>query len=71
MELLTPGVGLIFWQVAIFFSLLLTIIAWVMIFRAKELDATKKLIWLMGTSILPVVGAVYFFISRSSLKNGQ
>ncbi len=67
MELLSPGTGLIIWQLFAFGCALLFITAWVVILRAK-LDPTTKLIWMVGTLFFPFIGPVLFFLSRSSLK---
>lgn len=68
METVTPGIGLIFWQMVIFSGLPLFLISWIMILVTKRLDATNKLVWLIGTLFLPVIGPLLFFFRYSSLK---
>jgi hypothetical protein len=70
MELLSPGTGLIIWQLFALGCTLLFIAAWVVILRSK-LDPTTKLIWMLGTLFLPIIGPVLFFLSHSSLKKSQ
>ena len=66
MELLSPGTGLIIWQLFTLLCTLLVIAAWVLIIRSKH-DPTTKLIWMLATLFLPILGPVLFFLSRSSL----
>ncbi|MBJ6117311.1 PLDc N-terminal domain-containing protein [Pontibacter sp. BT310] len=68
METLTPNVGLIFWQMVIFSGLLLFLISWIMILVTSRLDGINKLIWLLGTLFLPVIGPLLFFFRYSSFK---
>ncbi|WP_162427791.1 PLDc N-terminal domain-containing protein [Pontibacter pudoricolor] len=68
METVTPDIGLIFWQMVIFSGLPLFLISWIMILVTKRLDATNKLVWLIGTLFLPVIGPLLFFFRYSSLK---
>lgn len=67
MELLSPGTGLIIWQLFAFGCAVLFITAWVVILRAK-LDPTAIFIWMLGTLFLPIIEPVLFFLSRSFLK---
>jgi hypothetical protein len=70
MELLTPGAGLIFWQVMIGAQLLLLLVSWIMILISSKIDPTKKIIWLSGTLFLPVIGPLVFLLSfRSFSRN--
>jgi hypothetical protein len=68
MELLTPGFGLIIWQLLVILSSLLFVISWVMILTAKNLDATERLTWMLGTLLLPVIGPVIFFVKQLRAK---
>ena len=68
MDLLSPGTGLIIWQLFVVAGTLLFITAWIVILRSRHLDATTKLYWMLGTMFLPVIGAVLFFLSHSTLK---
>jgi hypothetical protein len=71
MELLTPGYGLIFWQIIVMLSSLLFVVSWVMILIDKRLDATERLTWMLGTLLLPIIGAVIYFVKRSRVKARQ
>lgn len=62
MDLLTPGAGLIIWQIFVAAAMALTLIAWVMIAVSSALKSTNKILWLAIT-LLPVIGATLFFIA--------
>ncbi|MBW7465836.1 hypothetical protein ABID22_001776 [Pontibacter aydingkolensis] len=68
MELVTPGIGLIFWQTVILSGIPLFLISWIMILVTNRLDATHKIVWLIGTLFLPVIGPLIFFIKYPSFK---
>ncbi len=68
MDLLSPGTGLIIWQLFALTCTLLFITAWVVILRSKSLDSSTKRIWMLATMLIPILGPVLFFVSRSSLK---
>ncbi len=68
MELLTPGYGLIVWQMLALLGSLLFLISWVMIFTAKNLNTTERLIWMLGTLLLPIVGPVLFLMKQLTAK---
>ena len=67
MELLTPGSFLVIWQLFYLMTILLALISWTLVLTAK-IDPTKKLIWLLGTLFLPVIGPILLFFSLSKLK---
>jgi len=60
MKLLTPGVGLLLWQVIVFVIAALFIVSWVVILKTKTLDSKDRLSWLLGTLFLPVIGPLIF-----------
>ncbi|WP_414693405.1 PLDc N-terminal domain-containing protein [Ohtaekwangia sp.] len=60
MELLTPGIGLLIWQVLIFVIAILFVVSWIIILRTKTLDSRDRLSWLLGTLLLPVIGPLIF-----------
>jgi hypothetical protein len=68
MQILNLDYGLIIFQAFVLITILLFIISWTIILLTKWIEPTKKLIWLIGTSLLPIVGPVLFFVSLKSLK---
>ncbi len=66
MELLSPGIGLILFQLVIGLQLLLLIVSWIVILINGKIDPTKKIIWLMGTLPLPIIGPLLFLLSFRS-----
>lgn len=68
MELVTPSLGLIFWQLIMILTIGLFVVAWMMILISKRLESSQKIVWLIGTLFLPVVGPLIFFIKFPSLK---
>lgn len=71
MELITPGWGLLLWQVLILITIILFVASWMMILTTKTFDSRDRLSWLLGTLLLPLVGPVLFFIKRRSRKSGN
>jgi TRAP-type C4-dicarboxylate transport system permease small subunit len=73
MELLSPGYGLLFFQSVILISILLFTISWIIILLNNQIESTKKIVWLIATLFLPIIGPVLFFISFRNLykKNFQ
>ena len=64
MDLLTPGIGLIVWQVITLLALIFFIGAWVMILTDARWDNQRKLIWLLATFCLPILGALLYWRER-------
>lgn len=68
MDLLTPGVGLLLWQILIFVIVILFAVSWIVILRTKAMDSRDRLAWLLGTLFLPIIGPVIFltkfFVTR-------
>jgi hypothetical protein len=61
MELLTPGIGLIIWLLILTLAaFVLFLLSWILIFNNTKIDRTKKMIWLLVTFMLPVIGPVLF-----------
>ena len=58
MELLTPGAGLIVWQMILFVNIVLIVISWIVILKMKEKDLTPKLLMIFLTLLVPIAGAV-------------
>ncbi len=69
MELLTPDNFLIIWSSFYLVTILLVLLSWTLILTAKKIDPTKKLIWLLGTLYLPLVGPIFLFFSLKKLKH--
>jgi hypothetical protein len=67
MELLTPGIGLIIWQVVVLLHIILLAISWLTILTIKTWDGNTKLAWMLGTLFIPMIGSIVFFSSRRSL----
>jgi len=61
MELVTSGLGLLFWQLIIMLTIGLFIVVWMMILISKRLEPYQKKVWMIGTLFLPVVGPLIFF----------
>jgi hypothetical protein len=68
MELVSPGMGLIFWQTVLLSGILLFITAWIVILMTNKLNATNKLVWLLGTLFLPIIGPLIFLLKFPFLK---
>lgn len=68
MALVTPGIGLVFWQTVLMAVIPMFLIAWIMILATNRLDATQKLVWLLGTMFLPLIGPLLFFVKYKSFK---
>jgi hypothetical protein len=60
MELITPGPGLLAWQVILFVNMVLILIAlsWILIIKMREKELTPKLLMMLLTLIVPIAGAV-------------
>ena len=71
MEILAPGSALVVWQSFYLVAILLVLLSWVLILTAKTIEPTKKLIWLLGTLFLPVIGPVLLFFSLSALRRAD
>jgi len=71
MEILTPGSAIMVWQSFYLVTILLVLVSWVLILTAKTIKPTKKLIWLLGTLFLPVIGPVLLFFSLSALRRAD
>ena len=61
MELLSPSLGLIFWLVTSIILIIIPVIALIDIFKNK-FENKDKLIWFLVTIIIPVFGAISYFI---------
>lgn len=68
MELLTPGTSLMVWQLFWLVTILLVLVSWVLILTTRKIEPTRKLIWLLATFFLPVVGPILLFFSLPALK---
>jgi hypothetical protein len=72
MELLTPGIGVLLWQVLIFVIAILFVVSWIVILKTKTLDSRDRLSWLLGTLFLPIIGPLIFltkFLMTRKQKN--
>jgi TRAP-type C4-dicarboxylate transport system permease small subunit len=57
MDLLTPGIGLIVWQLIIFANILLIAISWIYIIK-RGYQLTPKLLMILLTILIPIAGAL-------------
>lgn len=60
MDLLTPGIGLLVWQILIFVMAILFVISWIIIFTTNTLNSGDRPSWLLGTLFLPIIGPLIF-----------
>jgi hypothetical protein len=64
MELVTPGMGLLVWQVISLSVFILPIICLVSIFK-NDFKNNDKLIWVIVVVFIPLIGSIlYFLIGR-------
>lgn len=54
MELITPGAGLIAWQIVVLVIVAFLAVAWFSILRSPRLTATDKLLWMAATLAFPL-----------------
>ena len=71
MELVTPGLGLILWQLIVVLSIVSFIFAWIVILITNKLGSTQKIVWLIGTMFLPMFGPLILFIKYSSFSKAS
>lgn len=69
MELLTPGFSLLIFQSLILIPIVLFLVAVFMLLMNSKIDPTKKIIWLVGITLVPVLGPVLLFASYRKLSN--
>jgi len=60
MDIEIPQPVLIIWQIFAGISLLLFIISFIFILVNKKLRDNEKILWLLGTVLLPVLGPILF-----------
>jgi hypothetical protein len=65
MDLLTPGTGLIIWQLLVVLSIALAALAWVKILLHEKMGTNTKLVWLVATALLPLAGPLLFFFAAA------
>jgi hypothetical protein len=61
MELLLPGMGLLFWTILSVLAIL-PILALFSLLRSTFKDSTMKLIWVLVIIFVPVGGSILYFI---------
>ena len=66
MDLLTPGLSLLMWQLAIGAVTGLAIISWIILLSTNKLDPRDRLSWLIGTLLLPILGPLLFLIKYTN-----
>ncbi len=69
MELLTPGFSLLIFQSLILIPIVLFLVAVFMLLMNSKIDPTKKIIWLVGITLVPVLGPILLFMSYRKLSN--
>jgi len=55
-----PSWVMLLWQIVAGIGLVLFLISFVLIFANKELPYREKMLWLLGTLLLPIVGPILF-----------
>jgi hypothetical protein len=65
MELLTPDLGLIIFQIIILINIVFFIGSWVVILINDKIK--NKIAWMMGTLFLPIIGpaALLFYLIKT------
>jgi len=71
MELVTPSLGLILWQLIVVLSIVMFIVAWIVILITNKLGSTQKIVWMVGTMFLPIFGPLILFIKHSSFRKAS
>ena len=71
MELLTPSIGLIIWQILFLAAIVLFIVAWIKIVTSKTMSYNSKILWMFGTLVLPLIGPIVFLSSGHSRKSSD
>jgi hypothetical protein len=69
MELISPGLGLIVWQMFVLLTVILFIVSWASLLTSKTLNSRNKLSWLLGTLFLPILGPILFFVFAKRIRN--
>lgn len=71
MELVTPGIGLIIWMIALFTCFGLTIVAVIRLVRNTELDMLTKLFWSTLIVFVPFIGPLLYLSRNRIIKRGS
>ncbi|MCX2738396.1 PLDc N-terminal domain-containing protein [Pontibacter anaerobius] len=71
MELITPGIGLIFWQLMTILSIPCFMVAWLLVLFTNKLNPDQKIVWLVSTLFLPVIGPLIFFVKYPFFKKAN
>jgi apolipoprotein N-acyltransferase len=65
MDLITPGIGLIAWQLILFANIFLIAISWIYIIK-RGYPLTSKLLMMLLTILIPIVGALICLVMVSN-----
>lgn len=68
MDLLTPGIGLLIWQLFVMITVVLFVLSWIVILTTNRIAQSKKITWLLSTLLLPLVGPILFFVLLTKSK---
>jgi hypothetical protein len=71
MELLTPRPLIIVWQIFCLSTVVLFVIALILILTSKRMNAGTKVVWLLGTMCLPVLGPILLLVALRSRRADQ
>lgn len=71
MELVTPGIGLIIWMIALFTCFGLTIVAVIRLVRNNKLDMLTKLFWSTLIVFIPLIGPILYLSRNRIIKRGS
>jgi hypothetical protein len=63
MDLIINEPGLIWWQATGLLAIILFVVSWMMILVSKRLVPAQKMVWLLGTLFLPVLGPLVFLLN--------
>ncbi|PWJ39344.1 PLDc N-terminal domain-containing protein [Sediminitomix flava] len=74
-SIVTPGIGLIFWTLLLFFSLPITIL-WIYvivdILRSNHFDSNTRLMWIIIAVFVPVMGSIlYLIMGKDKSRSGM
>jgi hypothetical protein len=72
MELLTPGIGLGIWLITLLLvNLALLIVSCGFIVFKKDMDSGQKIVLLIVSFLLPVIGPAFALIAVTTTKSGK
>lgn len=70
MELLTPGIGLILWQIIFLVIVSMLMMALVHVMR-RRIPAWDKALWILLIVCLPLIGLTVYFVTYYTTRKFQ